>query len=122
MIRILLADDHAAVRSGLAEFFANFNDISIVAAVPDGETAVSAAANCDTDVVLMDINMPGIGGVEAVRQIMAACPQTRVLMFSAFSDQGHVQDALAAGAVGFIAKGGDPRELIRQIRETAAAS
>ena len=119
MIKVLVADDHESVRSGLSELFANYNDVNLVAAVPDGETAVAASAGCQADVVLMDISMPGIGGIEAVRQIMAACPHTRVLMFSAFSDRGHVADAMAAGAVGFVPKGGDPSDLIKEIRQTA---
>ena len=121
MIRILLADDHGAVRRGLSELFANYADVHLVAAVPDGETAVAAAAQCEAHVVIMDISMPGIGGIEAVRQIMAACPKTRVIMLSAFSDRGHVSDAIEAGAVGFVSKGGDPGELIRQIRAAASA-
>jgi DNA-binding NarL/FixJ family response regulator len=116
MIRLLLADDHDGVRSGLAELLANYEDLQLVASVPDGETAVSLAGKEAPDVVLMDINMPGMGGIEATRLIRRLRPETRVIMFTAFGDHGHVADAMAAGAAGFVVKGGDPRELLDQIR------
>ena len=121
VIRILIADDCAAVRSGLSEYLANYPDVNLVGAAPDSATAVSLAAASHPDVVIMDLMMPGIGGIEATRQIVAAQPGTRVIMHSALSGRSQLAAAMAAGATGFVSKGEHPQLLLQQVRQTGSA-
>jgi DNA-binding NarL/FixJ family response regulator len=116
MIRLMFADDHEVVRFGLSSLLANYDDIEVVGAAHDGEEAVALAAAHEPDIVLMDLSMPGMDGIEATRLIMEARPETRVLVFTSFSDRDRILDALDAGAVGYLLKDTDPDELVRGIR------
>jgi NarL family two-component system response regulator LiaR len=118
-IRVLIADDHAVVRQGLRTFLELQVDVVVVADVADGEAALAAAAEHDPDVVLMDLVMPGMGGVEAIRQLREARPAARVLVLTSFLDDEKLFPAVRAGAAGYLLKDVEPEELVRAIRTVA---
>ena len=115
-IRVLIADDHAVVRQGLRTFLELQDDIEVVADVADGEAALRAAEEHQPDVVLMDLVMPGGGGVEAIRALREARPEARVLVLTSFLDDDKVFPAVRAGAAGYLLKDVEPAELVRAIR------
>ena len=115
-IRVLIADDHAVVRQGLRTFLELQDDIEVVADVADGEAALQAAEEHEPDVVLMDLVMPGGGGVEAIRALREARPEARVLVLTSFLDDDKVFPAVRAGAAGYLLKDVEPAELVRAIR------
>ena len=119
MTTVLLVDDHPLVRAGLATLISTTDDLEIIGEAASGEQAVSMAGDREPDVVLMDLSMPGMGGVEATRQILDANLQIRVVVLTSFADQDRVTDALAAGAVGYLLKDCDPREVLAAIRSAA---
>ena len=119
MIRVVIVDDHAVVRAGLEQVIALADDISVVGSVADGSEAVQAAQAGDAEVVLMDLSMPGVGGVEATRLVLAERPETRVLVLTSFSDRDTILEALDAGACGYVLKDVEPDELLRAIRAAA---
>lgn len=114
-IRILIADDHPVFRFGLRALLDAMPDTEVVGDASTGEAAITLAAEVQPDVVLMDITMPGIGGIEAVRRIHAAQPEVRVLMVTMLEDDS-VFAALRAGARGYVVKGTEPAEVLRAIR------
>jgi DNA-binding NarL/FixJ family response regulator len=117
-IRILIADDHPVFRFGLRALLNAMPDTEVVGDATTGEAAITLAAEVQPDVVLMDINMPGIGGIEAVRQIRTTQPDVRVLMVTMLEDNS-VFAALRAGAHGYVVKGAEPAEVLRAIRAVA---
>jgi DNA-binding NarL/FixJ family response regulator len=120
MIRVLLADDHTLFRAGLRALFAAEVDIEVVGEAATGEEAVRKAAELEPDVVVMDIMMPVMNGIEATRRLTAEHPETRVLILSMYDDEEHVQQLLAAGAVGFMLKEATSDELVRALHEVVA--
>jgi DNA-binding NarL/FixJ family response regulator len=120
VIRLLLAEDHPVVRAGLERLLANEEDITIAGSAVDGREAVELAAELEPDVVLMDLSMPVLDGIEATRQIHAAHDGAiRVVVLTSFSDREQIVAALNAGASGYLLKDADPDELIRGIRAAA---
>ena len=119
MTRVLLADDQAMVRSGL-RLILELADIEVVGEAADGAEAVVLAETLRPDVVLMDVRMPGTGGVEATRRIVAEELPCRVLILTTFDLDEHVYDALAAGAAGFLLKDASAAQLVQAIERTAA--
>ncbi len=119
MIRVLIAEDHPVVRQGLAELVGGATDIEVVGAAGDGDEALRLALELGPDVVLMDLSMPGKGGVEATRDVLAERPETRVVALTAFSDRRRVLEALDAGAIGYLLKDVEPAELFAAIRAAA---
>ena len=119
MIRLLLADDHNVVRAGLEELLSGVEDIEVVASAADGIEAVELAGRTRPHVVLMDLLMPGLEGIEATRRILAEHADTRVVVLTSFSDQERILRAIDAGAVGYLLKDADPDELLRGIRAAA---
>ena len=117
-IRILIADDHPVFRFGLRALLDAIPDTDVVGDATTGEAAIALAAEVQPDVVLMDINMPGIGGIEAVRRIRTAQPDVGVLMVTMLEDDS-VFAALRAGARGYVVKGAEPAEVLRAIRVVA---
>jgi NarL family two-component system response regulator LiaR len=115
-IRVLVADDHAVVRQGLRTFLELQDDIEVVADVADGQQALEAVAEYEPDVVLMDLVLPVVDGVEAIRRITAERPRTRVVALTSFLDDDKLFPAVRAGAAGYLLKDVEPQELVRAIR------
>ena len=116
MIRILLVDDHKLVRAGLQSLVDSTDDLVVVGAASDGAEAVALAAELQPDVVLMDLSMPGMDGIEATRRIVALGLDVQVLVLTSFSDGDRVRRSLDAGAVGYLLKDADPEDLLRGVR------
>ena len=119
-IRVFVVDDHAVVRGGLRLFLLAFPDLELVGEASNGEEAVQACANARPDVVLMDLMMPGMTGVDATRAIRRALPRTQVVALTSFQDNQWVQDALEAGAIGYLLKTAEASELAEAIRAAHA--
>ena len=120
MIRVLIADDQALVRGGFHSILAGQDDIEVVGEAEDGQQAVEAADQLRPDVVLMDIRMPGIDGIEATRRIAARGLPSRILVLTTFDLDNYVYDAMKAGASGFLLKTAPPRQLADAVRTVAA--
>jgi two-component system response regulator NreC len=120
MIRVLLADDHTLFREGLRALFASEGDIDVVGEASDGEEAVRQAIDLRPDVVVMDILMPGLNGIDATRRIHEALPDVRVLVLSMYDDEEHIRRLLAAGASGCMLKRATSDQLVRSLREVVA--
>jgi two-component system, NarL family, response regulator LiaR len=116
LIRVLLVDDHSVVRQGLRSFLELLGDIQIVGEASGGAEAVDMAKALSPDIVLMDLVMPGMDGIEATRQICACCPHTKVIALTSFLADEHIYPALAAGASGYLLKDVTPGELVQAIR------
>jgi DNA-binding NarL/FixJ family response regulator len=116
LIRVLIADDHAVVRQGLRTFLALQPDMEVVADAADGAAALRAVREHAPDVVLMDLVMPEVDGIEAIRRIAAERPATRVIALTSFLDDDKVLPAVRAGAAGYLLKDVGPPELVRAIR------
>jgi DNA-binding NarL/FixJ family response regulator len=119
-IRLVLADDHAVVRSGTRELLEQQPDLKIVGEASDGEEAVRLAHELKPDVLVMDVRMPRMSGVEATRRIKAECPEVKVLVLTAHDDDEYVFALLQAGANGYLLKTAEIEELVRAIRTVAA--
>jgi len=119
-IRILVADDHGVVREGTRRILEQEEDLSVVAEAADGEEAVRLATHFKPDVVVMDIAMPKMDGIEATKRIKELCPQIAVLIFSAYDDEQFILRVLEAGAAGYLLKSIRSRELIDAIRAVRA--
>jgi DNA-binding NarL/FixJ family response regulator len=119
-IRVLLADDHPVVRRGLAALLQTLDGVAVVAEAGTGEDAVREAGLTRPDVVVMDLRMPGVDGVEATRQIVRNRPGTAVLVLTMFDEDALVADALRAGARGYLLKGAEQDEIERAIRAVAS--
>jgi DNA-binding NarL/FixJ family response regulator len=117
--RVLIADDQSMVRHGFRIIVDSEEDLEVVAEAADGEQAVSSSARFNPDVVLMDIRMPNMDGLEATRRILDATPGTRVLVLTTFDLDDYVYEALRIGASGFLLKNSSPEDLIRAIRAVA---
>jgi DNA-binding NarL/FixJ family response regulator len=118
-IRVLVADDQSMVRAGFRMLLSGEDDIEVVAEASNGLEAVDEAARCRPSVVLMDIRMPELDGLEAARRILAADPAARVLILTTFDLDEYVYEALRAGASGFVLKDDPPEQLIAAIRTVA---
>ena len=116
-ITVLLADDHTIVREGFRKMLELESDLEVVGEAQEGRQAVALAKKLHPDVILMDIAMPLLNGLEATRQVLKALPATKVLMLSAHSDDAYVQNATEAGAVGFLLKQTSAHEVCRAVRE-----
>ena len=119
MIRVLIADDHGLVRAGLTELVGTFEGVQIVGAATGGDEAVAMTLEHRPDVVLMDLEMPGVDGIQATQRIREQAPETRVVILTSFSDRERILKALDAGAVGYLLKDAEPGELARGIAAAA---
>lgn len=119
MIRILIVDDHRIVLDGLAVLLDSVDGIDVAGEATSGEQAVELTASLLPDVVLMDVEMPGIGGVEATRRITAARPETAVVMLTMYGEDEFVFAALRAGARGYLLKGAEQEDVIRTVAAVA---
>jgi DNA-binding NarL/FixJ family response regulator len=118
-VRVLVADDQALVREGLMTLLGAVADIEPVAAAGSGEEAVALCARHRPDVVLMDLRMPGIGGVQATREIRAAQPDTEIVVLTTHADEASILDALQAGARGYLTKDAGVAEIARAVHAAA---
>lgn len=119
-IRVFIADDHTLFRDGLRALFASIGDVELVGEAADGQAAVQGAQEQQPDVVLMDIQMAGLNGVEATRHIVSTSPHIGVIMVTMLEDDDSVFTAMRAGARGYVVKGADQTEMLRTIRAVAA--
>ena len=119
MIRVLVAEDHAVVRSGLERLLATTPDIDVVGAAADGAEAVALAAELAPDVVLMDLSMPNMDGIEATTRILTENDEIQVVVLTSISDREKIEAALDAGAIGYLLKDAEPDEVIRGINAAA---
>jgi two-component system, NarL family, response regulator LiaR len=117
MIRVMIADDHAIVRKGIHALLSEADGFEVVAEVGDGQEAVRRAEETHPDVILMDLLMPVMDGIEATRQITGRRPETRVLVLTSFAADNKVFPAIKAGAAGYLLKDSSPDELVRAIRQ-----
>lgn len=120
MIKIILADDHDLVRTGIRRILEDVKDFSVVAEAKNGEDAVQLCRKHAPDVVLMDVNMPGIGGMEATRKVVRIGESTRVICLSMHKENPIPTQVMQAGAFGFLTKDAEPDEMIRAIYKVAA--
>jgi DNA-binding NarL/FixJ family response regulator len=114
--RCLAVDDHATVRQGLALLFGAADDVDLVGTVDNGEDALAAIERLQPEVVIMDVRLPGIDGISALKRIQEAAPGVRSVVFSAYGDKRLLSDAIAAGARGYVMKGSPPEDLLRAVR------
>jgi DNA-binding NarL/FixJ family response regulator len=119
-IRVLVADDHPVFRRGMRAILGAEEEIELVGEATDGEEAVTLALGLRPDVILMDLNMPGVTGIEATRRVLEASPDVAVLMLTMFEDDKSIFAAMRAGAHGYVLKGADGAETLRAIRAVAA--
>jgi DNA-binding NarL/FixJ family response regulator len=117
---VMIVDDHPLVRQGLRAVLESADDITVVADAADGNEAVRLAGELAPDVVIMDLQMPGLHGIDATREIVAARPGTAVLVLTMFEDDGTVFSAVTAGAVGYLLKGADGLDIMTAVRAAAA--
>jgi DNA-binding NarL/FixJ family response regulator len=120
VIRVLVADDHAVVRRGLSDLLEAAAGIEVVGAVADGSLAVAAVTELEPDIVLMDLSMPGLDGIEATRAVLLVRPTTKVIILTSFSENARIVAALDAGAVGYLLKDAEPEDIIRAVCDAAA--
>ena len=120
MIRLMVVDDHAIVRQGLERLIGTAVDLQLVGSAADGEQAVAMAIELTPDVILMDLSMPKMDGVDATRTIMELLPDTRIVVLTSFGDESRILDALNAGALGYLLKHTDPDDLIEAVRSAHA--
>jgi two-component system, NarL family, invasion response regulator UvrY len=118
-ISVMLADDHAVVRMGFRLLLQGTQDIKVIAEVETGEAAVAQYATHNPDVLVMDLSMPGIGGLEALRRLIAKYPEAKILVLTSHDDLLHPRRVLQAGAQGYLSKRSAPEELIRAVRQVA---
>jgi DNA-binding NarL/FixJ family response regulator len=119
-IRVLLVDDHAVVREGLRAFLELQEGIEVSGEAADGEEAIDAAARLRPDVILMDLVMPRLDGVTAMRSLRERAPGARVIVLTSFLDDDKLLPALRAGAAGYLLKNAEPREVVRAVRAASA--
>ncbi|MGA8217142.1 MAG: response regulator transcription factor [Solirubrobacterales bacterium] len=119
-VSVLVADDHPVFRQGLATLLDGVADIELIGEAADGDEAVTAALELKPDVVLMDVRMPGLNGIEATRRIVAADEGVGILVLTMFEDDDSVFAAMRAGARGYLLKGSEQDEVMRAIRSIAA--
>jgi two-component system, NarL family, response regulator LiaR len=117
MIRVLIVDDHAIVRKGIRALLTESGGFEIVAEVAGGQEAVLSAEATKPDVILMDLLMPGMDGIEAIRQITSRQPGARILVLTSFAADNKLFPAIKAGALGYLLKDSSPEELVRAIRQ-----
>ncbi len=117
--RVVVVDDHPTFRRGLGALLTSLPDVDVVGEAGDGETAIATVVELRPDVVVMDLNLPRLNGVEATRQILAAAPQTAVLVLTMLDDDEAVFGAMRAGARGYIVKGADTDDVVRALESVA---
>ena len=118
-IRILIADDHGVIRAGLCAILADFSDLTVVGEASDGMEAIAKAIELKPDILLMDLSMPNVGGIEATRQLMQSQPGLRILILTVHEDDSLLKEVIRAGAAGYLIKRAAQEDLIHAIRVVA---
>ncbi|MED5523702.1 UvrY/SirA/GacA family response regulator transcription factor [Gallaecimonas pentaromativorans] len=116
MIKVLLVDDHDLVRTGIRRIIEDTKGFKVVGEAQTGEEAIKLCREDAPDVVLMDMNMPGIGGLEATRKLVRYCPDTKIIVLTVVTEDPIPQKVMQAGAVGYLTKGANPEEMIKAIK------
>lgn len=119
MIRVLIVDDHALIRRGLSELLGAAEGIEVIGAIDNGADAVAIVTDLEPDIVLMDLSMPGIDGIEATRTVLKVRSETKVIMLTSFSENARILAALDVGAIGYLLKDTEPEDIIRALRDAA---
>jgi DNA-binding NarL/FixJ family response regulator len=119
VIRVAIADDHRVVRVGLEQLLATFDDVELVGSADGGEAAVEQVAAQKPDVMLLDLSMPDLDGIEVTRRVATSSPDTRVVLFTSFSDREQILQALDAGAIGYLLKDAEPEAIHEALRAAA---
>jgi DNA-binding NarL/FixJ family response regulator len=114
--RCLAVDDHPSVREGLGLMFGDADDLELIGTVANGEDALEAIQRLQPDIVIMDVRLPGIDGISAVKRIAQGAPSVKTVIFSAYGDKRLLSDAISAGARGYVMKGSPPEDLLRAVR------
>jgi len=120
VIKLLLVDDHELVRTGIQRILEDVSDFSVVGVAVNGEDAVKFCRKHSPEIVLMDMSMPGMGGLEATKQILRFCEQIRIIVLSVHKENPIPAKVMQMGAFGYLTKDSDPEEMIRAIRKVAA--
>ena len=120
VIRVLVVDDHPLVRHGLLALLGSVEGVHVVGAVEDGALAADAVVEHDCDVVLMDLSMPGLDGIEATREVLARAPDVKVVVLTSSAEPERIVAALDAGATGYVLKDAEPDDVVRAVRDAAA--
>lgn len=119
-ITVLVVDDHDLLREGVSACIGGFDDLEVVGEAGSGEAAIAAVAEVQPDVVVIDLVMPGIGGIEAIRQLRAGGAELGIVALSSFSDGDRIREVIEAGATGYLVKSVDADSLARAVRDAAA--
>lgn len=120
VLRVMLADDHAVVRSGLRRLLEQGGSMEVVAEAESGEQAYQTFCDCLPDVLVMDMSMPGMGGLESLRRILSRHPGARIVIFSMHENAAFATQALSSGARGYVVKSGAADDLLKAVRDAAA--
>jgi two-component system, NarL family, response regulator LiaR len=115
-IKLMIVDDHAMVRKGMRAFLSEFDDIHVIGEASDGWKAVEQVNRLKPDVVLLDLFMPGMDGIETIQRLIAVQPQVHIVILTAFAREEKVVEAIKAGALGYVVKDAQPEELVQSIR------
>jgi DNA-binding NarL/FixJ family response regulator len=118
-VRVAIADDHRVVRVGLEQLLSTFEGVEVVGVADGGERAVEVVRETRPDVLLLDLSMPDVDGVEVSRRLSTEAPETRIVVFTSFSDRERIVEALDAGAIGYLLKDAEPDEISAAIRAAA---
>jgi DNA-binding NarL/FixJ family response regulator len=119
VIRVAIADDHRVVRVGLEQLLGTFDDIDLVGVAEGGEAAVAVCQEEHPDVLLLDLSMPDLDGVEVTKRLATTSPDTRIVVFTSFSDRERIVEALDAGAIGYLLKDADPAAIHAAVQAAA---
>ncbi|HTP02624.1 MAG TPA: response regulator transcription factor [Anaerolineales bacterium] len=119
-IQVLLVDDHAMVRKGIKALLTEYDDIAVIGEAGNGAAAVELAQQLKPDVILMDLAMPGMDGIEATKRIMTSQPEQRIIVLTSYSGDDKLFPAIKAGALGYLVKDAQPEELVESIRNVYA--
>jgi DNA-binding NarL/FixJ family response regulator len=117
VIRVLIVDDHALVRRGLKDLLDSADGIEVVKAISDGSLAAAAVTDLEPDIVLMDLSMPVLDGIDATRAVLVARPATKVIVLTSYSESARILSALDAGAVGYLLKDAEPEDVVRALHD-----
>ncbi len=120
MIRVVVVEDHAVVRAGLEQLLASAGDIEVVGTATNGAEALELVAEQRPEVILMDLSMPEVDGIESTRRIRERDPEAQIVILTSFSDRERILEAIDAGAIGYLLKDAEPDELFRGVRAAAA--